>query len=395
MIKLCQWVSTRPDLFPEYICRPLSDFQYKTAEDSNDYINSLLRESFGENWSKQLRLHKKNDGKFVFVGSGCVAAVIKGNLIDQSNLNAEQTVAVKILRSGVKESIQIDLGILNLLADYTDKYVGYFFPSLPSISDVVEQFATLMNNQIDFCIEAKNLHKFSKNFEDYKSMNIVFPNPIIVSNKVLVESFSEGNLMAFHLNDDISSRKLLAKLGLNAVLKMVFEDNFVHADLHPGNIIVQRNEARERGGESAAAPDYKLSLIDAGLVVDLSPKDRRNLVDLFFAVIENDGRKVGQLMIDRSNSQGEVVDINGFMDSMHEIVSNVNKKGLLLNDIDIGFLLKAIMILCYKHSVKLDSNFASIMVAIIVIEGLGRRLDPTLNILQFAAPFILRAKMKN
>ncbi len=129
------------------------------------------------------------------------------------------------------------------------------------------------------------------------------------------------------------------------------------------------------------------------MVVKLSPSDRRNLIDLFFAVVENDGRKVGRLMIERSNSDARTVDADGFMNALQRIVNTVNQEGLLLNSTDVGGLLKEILSLCYKHNVKLDSNFASIMIAIIVIEGLGRRLDPNINILQYAAPYIMKAKL--
>ena len=300
----------------------------------------------------------------------------------------------------MKESISIDLSILNFLAYYTDRFVGYYFPTLPSFAEVIDQFSSLMNDQINLSNEANNLVTFINNFKGHESMNVEFPKPLVVTNKVLIETFSEGKLMAFHLTDDIQSRKRLARLGLHAVLKMVFEDNFVHADLHPGNIIVQQKMDSSSSSSSKPAQSertpvyaYRLSIIDAGLCVKLSPKDRINLVDLFVAVVENDGRRVGRLMIDRSNSQEKVVDVDGFMKAMIDIVSSVNRKGLLLDNVDIGLLLKTILMLCYKHNVKLDSNFVSIMVAIIIIEGLGRRLDPTINILQHAAPYIIKAKM--
>ena len=119
----------------------------------------------------------------------------------------------------------------------------------------------------------------------------------------------------------ISSPTHLVHPGLDAILKMVFEDNFIHADLHPGNVIFQQQGSH----------DWNLSFIDAGLVAQLQPEDRKNFIDLFAAVVRNDGKRVGELMMERSRGGGVGCrDKEGFARQIGELVNEVHASGLAL-----------------------------------------------------------------
>ena len=159
-------------------------------------------------------------------------------------------------------------------------------------------------------------------------------------------------------------------------------------DLHPGNIIVQCDE------NNLKTTTPRLSLIDAGIAVELGPDDRRNFIDLFNAVINNDGKRVGSLMIERSRGR-YCHDPEGFSVAMGKIVSEVHAAGLSLGRIGISSLLQNVLVLCYRHQVKLESHFSSVIIAIGILEGLGRRLDHDINILAIATPYILKAYAKS
>lgn len=135
----------------------------------------------------------------------------------------------------------------------------------------------------------------------------------------------------------------------------------------------------------------ELCFIDAGLAVELERTDRYNLIDLFKAVLTNDGYTVGKLMIERSRARHKVLDPEGFAQQMGKIVSQVHQSGLTLEKIGVSALLQKVLILCFRHQVKLESRFASVIIAMGVVEGLGRELDPTVDILQRAAPYVMRA----
>lgn len=159
--------------------------------------------------------------------------------------------------------------------------------------------------------------------------------------------------------------------------------------MHPGNIIVQ--EKPSYFGDRLTTKDFRLSLIDAGIAVKLTSEDRRDFVELFQAIIDNDGRRAGRYMIERSRSCCS--DPQGFEDKLHDIINRVHEKGLKLSMIDLGVLLKNVLILSHEYDVKLRASFVSVFIAIGVVEGLGRRLDPSMDILQQAAPYVLKAML--
>jgi aarF domain-containing kinase len=204
---------------------------------------------------------------------------------------------------------------------------------------------------------------------------------------VLVETFEEGELVSRHFFADMNTRKRISKLGLTSILQMVFTDNFVHADLHPGNVLFRPGRTPE------------LVLLDAGLTAQLGPVDRANLVDLFHAVIRNDGRLVGQLMRERaSGGSAEPIAPADFDEGMAALVAQAHAQGLGLGDssvpVNVSLLLRQVLSLCRAHRVCLEPRFVSIVVAISVAEGLGRRLDPDLDVLELATPFILKASLR-
>jgi aarF domain-containing kinase len=267
------------------------------------------------------------------------------------------------------------------------KFVTWLIDMLPgfqnlSLSESVEEFEGIMMAQLDLTQEAQNLQMFRKNFKNTK---ITFPEPIepYISPSILIESYEDGILVCDMLdNSDVNTKKKLAILGLDAILKMTFLDNFIHADLHPGNLIV-----RDKGNG-----ELELSMIDAGIVAKLLPEDRKNFIELFDAVIKNDGKRVGRLMIERS--RGKVcINEDGFMKELDDVVKEVHQSGLSLGRIGIGPLLQKVLVACYNHGVKIESRFAIVIIALGISEGLGRRLDPDVDILKCAVPYVLKASL--
>jgi aarF domain-containing kinase len=195
--------------------------------------------------------------------------------------------------------------------------------------------------------------------DDVSKYDVVFPRPWLhlTSEDVLVESYHEGVHMAELLRSaDTATRKELARKGLRAFLKMLFEDNFVHADLHPGNILVcNKNFEPSEDGISLAftsAQDHQLVFLDVGLVTSLSDYDRRNFIELFQAVIKGNGYKVGRLMIERSRGgRGPGTNDHAFCADMEMVVDEVLSRGFSLGKVHFAELLERILKMCYVHKV--------------------------------------------
>lgn len=169
----------------------------------------------------------------------------------------------------------------------------------------------------------------------------------------------------------------------------------MHADLHAGNVLVRR--------DGALNGHPQLILLDAGLVVELLPFDRKNFISLFRAVVDNDGHEVARLMMEYSprsapqsagsseTSFATVIRPDEYAEKMAEMVSYVHEQGLSLGNISVSELLRNVLHLSYEHNVKLESRFVSVVVAIMLAEGMGRRLDPEIDIIARARPFIRSA----
>lgn len=296
------------------------------------YGEDALGVAFGETWRQFLQLEAGP------LGSGCVASVYKGRIVAGENTGRQ--VAVKILHGDVKRTVQLDLDLLRAAASVAE-ILPFLRLKWLSLSEMVDEFASLMEMQLDLRKEAANLERFAKDFEG--DATVVFPQPVHpwITANVLLEDWVTAEPVSNFFNQGTS--KKLAQIGLQTFLKMVFTTNFVHGDLHPGNLLVSR---REDNGEP------RLVFIDAGIVCKLDEVDRENFCALFHAVVVGDGKLAGSLMIDRAREQ-KCTNPEAFCAGVDELVQRARSRGLRLGQIQAGELLSSMFGLCVKHEVGL------------------------------------------
>ncbi|KAK7863976.1 hypothetical protein R5R35_000086 [Gryllus longicercus] len=431
IIKFGQWASTRRDIFSEELCFYLAKLQRKTTPHSWYYTEKCLENAYGSKW-KDIFVGFDNRGQPI--GSGCCAQVykawIKKENIPKCSSNKEQhmelknfsfvevmemlglgyfttysgktafhqgmgnviPVAVKVQHPQMEKRFRQDLNILKFLANT----ITWLLPSLRwlSLCECVDDFSQVMKSQVNFFTEAENLKQFADHFKN--SSSIQFPTPFdsLTRSYILIETFEEGK----HIDDFIAldlnkqTKKDLAVLGVNTVLKMVFEDNFFHGDLHPGNMLVQEKIISNHLWKMPFHPVFKttmeptLVILDCGIVASLDERGKKCLKDVFAAVARADGERVAELFLLHSNH--ECHDIQSFKEAMKEIVEKALSKQVTLHQVDVSVLMNSLFSTMITHKVKVDSSFSSVILAIMVIEGLGRSLDPSIDILERAKPFL-------
>lgn len=403
-IKLAQWIATRRDMVPAFVCQRLGVLHDRGMPHGASATDAALTDALGENWREQCTLEK-------VVGCGSAAQVYQGTL-------QGRTVALKVLHPGLAEAVTKDLSLVETVANWLHPWVP-----MMNLPRVVDNFGSILHRQTDLRVEAENLRQFRENFGT--GGLIVFPEPVFASEHVLVEEYIDdaqpiSDYLDLNLgnSDDQGIRKKLASPLLRAFLKMVFIDNFVHwyelrntqlcffsllsqlafSDLHPGNILVQAEVTPEQKGWFATRGSsirHKIVFLDAGIATSLSKDDQRNLIDLFRAVLLDDGDQAGRLMVERakyercSSIEGGV---DAFATGISELVSEFHdrrREGLTLGAVRIGSLLSRVLDLCRRYGVEIDPAMASIVVSTLVLEGLGRSLEPHLNLIDFAVPFVL------
>jgi len=364
-IKLSQWASTRRDIFPGVVCDRLSTLQRDTKPHSWDKTMVVLDKEWGKGWDKKVKLHRK------VVGSGCCAQVYKGVVVKDGK---DKDVAVKVVHPGLYNLLELDLMVMNFGA----KLLTWIVPGMDwlSLERAVQEFRELMVGQVDMKKEFANLIKFRLNFRDHPEVS--FPEPLVefCGSDVLVEDWVDGVGIHEYMDDTgrEEEKRKLAELGVDMLLQMVFRDNYWHGDLHPGNIMVTS------GG--------KLCVLDTGVASSLSEADRDNLIKTFQAVVMGESSKVGQLFLERSYH--ECLDKEAFKRDMQSIVEEARSAQLSLDRIDVCLLLQTVFSTLMKHKVRLDANFSSVVIAIAIVEGLGRVLDPQMDLVKRALPYLVK-----
>lgn len=441
-VKFGQWASTRPDVFSDEFVDALQSLQSAVHSHAYSYTKELCERTFGTLGSHRLIVDEK------LIGSGSMAQVHHGRVLDSNGKYVD--VAVKILHPNTPSRIETDLFIMRCGAALLKMMPGNEFLSLP---ETIEQFQSLIEQHTDLTGEAHNLDRFRNNFASWS--NLHFPSPVwaFVSDKILVETLENGiplneflKLAAPSDSSDpvvdtstnpppfynavsgvstsldpshagasqavVSSppsrdaridahNQYLARLGMRMFLKMMIDDNFIHSDLHPGNLIVNlkpqyRQQLAATKGNAPLTMDDVLSLppdamsltvIDTALVTELDERNRENFLSLFGAIVEGDGILAARLM--RENARIEhVTDVAAYEKEMNDLVKQVPEMNL--KQTDIGQLLQKCLNIVRQHRVKIESDFASLVMSLIVVEGVGRKLEPQMSIVKESIPVLLK-----
>jgi ubiquinone biosynthesis protein len=170
-----------------------------------------------------------------------------------------------------------------------------------------------------------------------------------------------------------SDPKRLAQIGFRTLLKMVFEDGFVHADLHPGNIFI--------------TADDRVAILDLGLVGELDDAHRGAFARYFAAWAQGDGKTMARLMTDFSPSR-VVRDYPGFEAAIVEFVQRYY--GKKLGEVEVSKVFFDMMGILRRFRVRVNPTFTLVNIAIAVTEGIGKQLDPEVDLMAAALPFFAR-----
>ncbi|KAI5815200.1 hypothetical protein BZA77DRAFT_316693 [Pyronema omphalodes] len=447
-IKLGQWAASRTDIFPTELCELMSKLHSNAKAHSLHQTKKIISKAFGGRDFDEI--FEEFDP--VPLGVGAIAQVYKaklapgllppaeieeqsfrkrvGGLVKSSPQDVPSSyVAIKVIHPKVDKIVNRDLRIMRFFAVLLNAVPTLEWLSFP---DEVDTFSDMMRLQMDLRIEAENLGRFRANFADRTTVTFPTPYNNYTTRDVLLEEFAHGiPLEAFLESGGGPFQEEMANMGLDSFLHMLVIDNFIHSDLHPGNIMIRflkpspstpgipffSNPAEKPDPEDVTtlvrarllphrrdptrwiseltALDREgfrpqLVFIDAGLVTELSPLNRRNFLDLFRAIAEFNGYHAGELMVSRSRSPDGVLFPEQFAQKMQSLVLNVKSKTLALGNISFGDILSEVLQMVRTHHVRMEGDFVNVVISMLLLEGIGRRLDPATDLLKSALP-ILRA----
>ncbi|XP_009374313.1 probable serine/threonine-protein kinase abkC [Pyrus x bretschneideri] len=383
-IKWGQWAATRPDLFPRDLCTKLSELHTKAPEHSFAYTKKTIERAFGRKLPEIFDNFEEKP-----VASGSIAQVHRATLrFRYPGQRAKPiVVAVKVRHPGVGESIRRDFVIINLVAK-----ISKFIPALKwwRLDESVQQFAVFMMSQVDLAREAAHLSRFIYNFRRWKDVS--FPKPLypLVHPAVLVETYEQGECVS-HYVDDLEGheriKSALAHIGTHALLKMLLVDNFIHADMHPGNILVRVPKNKSSRNRLFKSKPHVIFL-DVGMTAELSKHDRVNLVEFFKAVARRDGRTAAECTL-RLSKQQKCPNPKAFIEEVEESFAFWGTpEGDLVHPAE---CMQQLLEKVRRHRVNVDGNVCTVMVTTLVLEGWQRKLDPAYNVMDTLQTLLLKA----
>jgi ubiquinone biosynthesis protein len=358
-IKFGQILSTRPDLLgPGYIA-PLSRLQDQVEPAKWKAIAAVLAAELGP----------ERRARIVDVDPTPVAAASVAQ-VHRATLDTGEVVALKIQRPGVHRLIHGDLSILGFWAR-----VVSVIPSMRPLSlrGSVEQFGVSLAGQLDFRLEAQNNRRFAAMFAGWDGLAVPRLHDALCTERVLTMEFVDG-VKGSEPDAVGGDRARLARLGADAILKMVFTDGFVHADLHPGNIIL--------------TDDGRVVFIDLGMVAEI-PKDlMRPWTTTFLALGQQNAAEVARLLYIYSPRVAKV-DYDAYERALEDHFARFHGKPL--GEVEIADVVGGVMNILRRYRITIDSSFTVVNIALLVAEGLGKQLDPSLDVVQRAVPVLFKA----
>jgi len=374
-IKLGQLLSLRPDLLPSEYTAELTKLQDEAPPVPFPQIEERIEEELGRPLEELFREFEEEP-----LAAASLAQVHRAVLKDKDG----SEVAVKVLRPGIHEIIRADLIILEDLAQFISRHLPESRPYDPP--GTAREFAKTLRRELDLIREGRNIELFRRNFADdptvyipkvfwdYTTAGVLTMERIVGIKITDLEGLERAGL----------DRRMVALNGVNAILKQIFEHGLFHADPHPGNILVLEG--------NVIAP------LDFGMVGRLEEGLRLRLGELLWGIIRGEIERIVRVLREMGSLvpelDGGVEDEEGELSALAlraDLADLLDRYSRVpLARLELTQLLDELMALVREHRLRLPSSLVMMGKALVIAEGVGKALDPEMELLPLAEPYIRR-----
>lgn len=365
-IKFGQMLSTRRDLLADDIADELELLQDAVPPFSNKKAQDIIEKAFGQTLEELFDTFEKDP-----LASASVAQV------HAARLKSGEDVVVKVLRPDILPVIKRDISLLFIIAEWAARYSSQIRRLRPV--EVVKEYEKTIIDEMDLMREAANASQLRRNFEnssdlyvpeihwDYTRKNVMVMERIYGVPIRNIDKLKEAN----------TNMERLAEMGVEIFFTQVFNHNFFHADMHPGNVFVDI--------EDPAKPKY--IAVDFGIVGTLSPVDKRYLAENFLAFFQRDYNKVAKLHVESGWVPSDTR-VDEFESAIRSVCEPIFERPL--KDISFGQLLLRLFQTARRFNMEVQPQLVLLQKTLLNIEGLGRQLYPDLDLWTTAKPFLER-----
>ena len=352
-VKFGQMLSNRNDILPEEMISELQKLQDKVEIQEVDIRKKLAEE-----------LNIIPEEYFQSIDEEPMASASIGQVFRAVLKNGEKVV-LKVRRDNIDNVVETDLIIMKDMAKFLEKYDVN--AKNINLLYIVETFENMLKKELSLTNERKNMERFENNFKGNEHLHVPVVYKELSNNRILCMEFIEGIKITDKEKIEKTgfNPKEIASLGLELYIKQVMKYGFFHADPHPGNIFLGK--------------DGKLIFIDFGAMGTLYPYEIELLEELTLNFLQKDVKKmiatIKELALDYNISDEKRLE-RGFYD----ILSMVD--GTSLEEINLVEIMERVKTLLSQNQVLLSEDVYLLVKGIGQIEGIGRHLNPQLNIMQ-------------
>ena len=364
-IKLGQLLSTRADIIPAPFIEEFTHLQDSVPTIPFEEIRAKIEHELGVPIWK----------KFAYVDRKAIAAASIAQ-VHRARLISGEDVVVKVRRPGATDMVETDIDLLMGWALLLERHMAR--SDIYDPVAVVREFAYTIRREMDLSREGHAIETIRDNFVG---------DPTLYFPRVYWEATAKGVLTIEYVDgikvSDLPAidaagldRREIARRGAVAFLKMVLDHGFFHADPHPGNVMI--------------LPDNVICLLDYGMMGRLDPAIKRYLADVLVAMIDRDLDGLVDLIT--STGSGEVnenLNVSALRRALADFIDSY--LDIPLKEIEVGRMLLEFIDLISTHRIKLQPDLTMLVKVLVVVEGMGRELDPQFDMVGHLRPFLEKA----
>lgn len=358
--KLGQILATRPDLIPPEWAEEFKTLQGDCGQVPFEDIHEILQDEFPG----------RLDLIFSSIEETPLAAASIAQ-VHQAKLISGEEVVLKVLRPGIRQRVEEDMGLMETLALLMEQYfsdLGY------SPTAVAKEFSREILKEVNLIYEGQATDKLRKYFDD--DPHIFFPEVYwqATTRNVLTLEEIKGRVLSNLSPADLSpaERRTIVAHGTDAVFKQCLRFGFFHADPHPGNIFLQ--------------PDNTICFIDCGMTGQLDKKTTEQLINLVAGIIKGDVDKICRVVIQLTTVDPAITERRDFRTDLLHLTSQFQDADL--NQIDITGLLSDFFSMLQRYKIQCPSDLLLLTKALTTIEGIAEEFDPGFDVLAHVEPEI-------
>jgi ubiquinone biosynthesis protein len=361
-VKFGQILSTRQDLLPDDIALELAHLQDDVPPFPGSVAKAQIEAAYGKPVEQVFLKFDETP-----LASASIAQVHAAQLMDGTE------VVLKVLRPNVRQYITRDVKLLHTIAWMAEHYWKHGKRLRPR--EVVAEFEKTLYDELDLLREAANASQLRRNFGESGLLyvpEVYWPYcrpEVMVMERIHGIQISDIAGLRAH-NIDL---KKLSERGVEIFFTQVFQHNFFHADMHPGNIFV--------------GTDGRYMAVDFGIMGTLNPVDQRYLAENFLAFFRRDYRRVAELHVESEWVPGGTR-VDEFESAIRTVCEPIFQKPL--KEISFGNVLLRLFQTARRFNMVIQPQLVLLQKTLLNIEGLGRQLYPDLDLWQTAKPFLER-----